>query len=128
MQRRPRDSQHLGDGVDALTLRPPSARNRQDVFIDDRWPPAGPPLSLRGIQPRAGALADDVTLQLREGGHHGEEELALTGRRIDPESLPVRMRSPMSLPWRSSAMVRTSFTERPRRSNFQTHRVSPGRA
>lgn len=65
-----------------------------------RWARRGPPHPRMGTRRASAAISGVMT----------------RGR---PKTLPRA--------WRSSAMIRTSFTERPRRSSFQTARMSPDR-
>lgn len=45
----------------------------------------------------------------------------------NPVSVPVRIRRPTPWSWGSTAMGSTSVTDRPRRSNFHSNKVSAGR-
>jgi hypothetical protein len=76
------DAKGLGDLGGALAAGPARPGRRQLVRVHHGGTAAGAALSLRRGQAGHGALVDDVPLQLSEGGHHGEEELALAGRRV----------------------------------------------
>ena len=66
--------------VAGLSPRVPARPGRRQlVRVHHGRTAAGAALSLRRGQPGHGALVDDVPLQLGEGGHHREEELALAG-------------------------------------------------
>ena len=64
----------LGRALAAIAARPGGGELAR---IHHGGPPADLALRPRGLQAGHGALVDDVPLQLGEGGHHREEELAL---------------------------------------------------
>ena len=78
-----------------------------------------------GSQPGAGPFADEVAFELGQGGEHMEDKLA-AGVVVSMASCRLRNPTPRSA---SPVMVSTRWwRERPRRSSFQTTRVSPGRS
>jgi hypothetical protein len=79
------DAERPGDLRGALTTR---LGGGQLVRVHHGRPSAVAPLSLGRDEACHGALVDDVPLEFGEGGHHGEEELALAGRAVGAGQLP----------------------------------------
>jgi hypothetical protein len=78
-----------------------------------------------GSQPGAGALADEIAFELGQGGKHMEHELAARGGGVDRL---LETRNPMARSARSVTVSTKCRRDRPRRSSFQTTRVSPAAA
>src|ERR1700745_4038903 len=76
------DAERLGDLRWALAAGAARPGGGELVRVHDGGPPADLALCPRGLQAGHRALVDDVPLELGEGSHHGEEELALAVRRV----------------------------------------------
>ncbi len=71
------DAEGLGDLGRALAARVADGAAASLSAFMTVGPAAGTSLGAGGGQPGHGAFVDDVTFELGEGGHHGEEEFAL---------------------------------------------------
>ena len=78
-----------------------------------------------GGQPSGGAFADEVAFELGQGGEEVEDELAAG---VVVSIAFWRLRNPMPRSARPVMVSTRCRGERPRRSSFQTTRVSPGRS
>src|SRR6266566_9389299 len=78
----PADAERPGDLRGALTAGTARPGGGQLVLVHHGGPPAAAALGPGCHQPGHGPLVDDVPLELGEGGHHSEEELALAGRAV----------------------------------------------
>jgi hypothetical protein len=89
----------------------------------DRGPATVAAPGPNGSQPGGGAFADEVAFECGQGGKDVEDELA-AGVVVSIASWRLRKPTPHSA---RPVMVSTRWRrERPRRSSFQTTRVSPG--
>jgi hypothetical protein len=92
------------------------------VPAEHRRPAAVAAAGPGGGQPSVGPFADEVAFELGRGGEHVEDELA-AGVVVSIASCRLRNPMPRSA---SPVMMSTRWrNDRPRRSSFQTTRVSP---
>src|ERR1700736_1770479 len=76
------DAEGLGDLSRALALGAAGLGGGESVGVHDGGASADSALGAGCCEAGDGAFVDDVALQFGEGGHHGEEELALASGRV----------------------------------------------
>lgn len=124
---RPRDSPGFGDLGGAFPVGASGLRCCEGIGIYDGGGTSSAALGAGCGQGRPWRVDGSCRARVRRTrpSRHGKNFLPQSSCKFP--SGYVRMCRPNPRKWRPSAMVGTSFIDRPRRFNFHTHKVSDGR-
>ena len=128
VERGRRDAEPLGHlGRDRRRIAHRRHGHEQRGAVHLARAPAEATAGAGGGQPGMGALGDELTLELGEGGEDAEREAAVGGRRVDLRAGAGRAPSGPTPRVRRSSTVFTRWRRsRPSRSSFQRTSVLPG--